>query len=426
MIINVLVIVFTIAGIRAILFSKNGLEKSLKWLIFAFLLGYRTFEPIPGLKLHPIEILIYAAIVRIIIIKPSKFVKMPVSISILGIFFITIFAIDILTRYDQWALVEFKNSLLFILIFLIARYIDFNKSYVIKLLRAYFIIATIISTIGILEFLFPSLIANLFGFQESVRPKAQSIYFSRLAFLFWGSHLAANLIPAVFPILLLLKTEREPIVNNNFFLILYILINLFAIYLSGNRVSWIIITVLLFLTISQYKSYKIPYLKAYIGLITFAFVAYIYSQPVEGRYLSAFKALTGQIDVRYDSSGNERLSRAKIALNSIVSYPQGTGWGSQGWVHNDILQISSTNGVIPGFILLFTPVFLLLRIYRFYRAAPSEQKTILFTLIGLLIFIIISMILNGNFALVQTGVPLFVLWALTYFYIENYYQLSKS
>ena len=136
--------------------------------------------------------------------------------------------------------------------------------------------------------------------------------------------------------------------------------------------------------------------------------------------------MTGQIDVRYDSSGNERLSRAKIALNSIISNPQGTGWGSQGWIHNDILQISSTTGVIPGFILLFTPVFLLLRIYRFYRAAPSEQKTILFTLIGLLIFIIISMILNGNFALVQTGVPLFVLWALTYFYIENYYQLSKS
>ena len=229
------------------------------------------------------------AIVRIIIFKPPKFVKMPVSIPILGIFFITIFAIDIITRYDQWALVEFKNAILFIIIFLIARHIDFNRLYVIKLLRAYLIIATMISVIGILEFLFPSLIATLFGFQESVRPTIHGIYFSRLAFLYWGSHLAANLIPAVFPILLLLKTEREPIVNNNYFLTLYILINLYAIYLSGNRVSCVIITILLFLTISQYKSYKIPYLKTYIGLITFTFVAYIYSQPVEGRYLSAFK-----------------------------------------------------------------------------------------------------------------------------------------
>ena len=173
MIINVIVIVFTILGIRAILFSKNGLEKSLEWIIFAFLLGYRTFEPIPGLKLHPIEILIYATIVRIIIIKPSKFVKMPISISILGIFFITIFAIDSITRYDQWALVEFKNAVLFIMIFLIARHIKFNRSYVIKLLRAYLIIATIISTIGILEFLFPSLIATVFGFQEPARPRIQ-------------------------------------------------------------------------------------------------------------------------------------------------------------------------------------------------------------------------------------------------------------
>ena len=160
------------------------------------------------------------------------------------------------------------------MIFLIARHIDFNRSYVIKLLSAYFIIATIISTIGILEFLFPSLIATLFGFQESGRPVNHGIYFSRLAFLYWGSHLAANLIPAVFPILLLLKTEREPIVDNNYFLTLYILINLYAIYLSGNRVSWVIITILLFLTISQYKSYRIPYLKAYIGLITFAFCSF--------------------------------------------------------------------------------------------------------------------------------------------------------
>jgi len=48
--INLLVILFTLAGIRSILLRKNGLENSLNWIIFGFILGYRTFELFPGLK----------------------------------------------------------------------------------------------------------------------------------------------------------------------------------------------------------------------------------------------------------------------------------------------------------------------------------------------------------------------------------------
>ena len=48
--INLLVILFTLAGMRSILLTKNGLENSLNWIILGFILGYRTFEPFPGLK----------------------------------------------------------------------------------------------------------------------------------------------------------------------------------------------------------------------------------------------------------------------------------------------------------------------------------------------------------------------------------------
>ena len=64
MIINLLVIIFTSAGAWSILFTKNGIEKSLQWIILAFILGYRTFEPMPGLKLHPIEIFIYLVLLE--------------------------------------------------------------------------------------------------------------------------------------------------------------------------------------------------------------------------------------------------------------------------------------------------------------------------------------------------------------------------
>ena len=149
-------------------------------------------------------------------------------------------------------------------------------------------------------------------------------------------------------------------------------------------------------------------------------MAYIYSQPVEGRYISIFKAISGQVDVRYDSSSAKRLARAKVALKSIIKTPLGTGWGSQGWVHSDILQIGSTVGIIPGVIFLFAPMLLLIKTYRYYLTAVSHQKTVFFTLCGLLIFMIISLGLNGNIFLVQCGVPLFLVWALAYSYCEVY------
>lgn len=426
MIIDLLVIGFTLIGIRSILFTNNGLDKSLQWIIFAFILGYRTFEPIPGLKLHPIEIFVYASIIRVIVSSPPKYLKMPLNISLLGIFFLTFFIIDCLSRYNQYVLLEFKNAILLCMIFFIIQHIETKKVYIIGLLKSYLFSASIISILGIFEFLFPSMVAALFGYQNESVFMGESIFFSRLAFLFWGSHLAANLIPPVFLILLLLKTEKDPIVKNNSYLTFLVLINLFAIYLSGNRISWLILTVLLIATISQYRGYLLPYLKSYILLITISFVVYIYSQPVEGRYISTFKALTGEIDTRYDSSGGVRLARAKIAMASIVSNPLGTGWGSQGWVHSDILQISATIGIIPGVIFLFAPLFLFLRSYRCYLTAIPEQKTVFFLLCGLLIYIIISISLNGNIFLVQCGAPLFLLWALTYAYVDKYNNIGRS
>jgi O-antigen ligase len=345
---------------------------------------------------------------------------------LLGIFFVTFFIVDCLSRYNQHVLLEFKNAILLLMIFFVIQHIQIKKVYIIRLFKIYLFSASIISSLGILEFLFPSTVAAVFGYQDETVLIDQTISFSRLAFLFWGSHLAANLIPPVFLILLLLKAEKDPIASNNSFLTFLVIINLFAIYLSGNRISWLVLTVLLIATLFQYRSSLLPNMKSYILLVTISFVAYIYSQPVEGRYLSTFKALTGEIDTRFDSSGCVRLARAKIAMASIASHPLGTGWGSQGWVHSDILQISATIGIIPGVIFLFVPLFLLLRCYRCYLTTIPEQKTVFFVLCGLLIFIIISIGLNGNIYLVQCGAPLFLLMALAYAYLENYNNIGHS
>ena len=167
-------------------------------------------------------------------------------------------------------------------------------------------------------------------------------------------------------------------------------------------------------------------MKTYVLLVAIAFVAYIYSQPVEGRYISTFKALMGNIDTKYDSSGGARIIRANIAIESIVENPLGTGWGSQGWVHSDALQIAASIGIIPGVIFLTAPLFLLFRMYRAYLTAPINDQTAFFSCCGLLIFIIISLSLNGNILKVQTGVPLFVLLAITDGYYGSYNLIRSN
>ena len=117
--INLLVIGFTLFGVKEILFKQNGIENSLQWIIIGFVLGYRTFEPVPGLKLHPIEIFIYASIIRIIISGAFKYRKMSIVVTSISIFFITFFFIDLLTRYGYLVLLEFKNAFLLTMVFII-------------------------------------------------------------------------------------------------------------------------------------------------------------------------------------------------------------------------------------------------------------------------------------------------------------------
>ena len=425
MIIKGVLLFFLCVSVYNILLHKNGIQNSFAWIILAFIFGYRTIEPVSGLKLHPIEIMLYATIFRILLFNSIRYYKMPNSILFISLVFVLYFIIDVFTRYNPIALLEFKNAILLTGIFFISLHIQYNKTYLISILKLYLFSVTMISILGICEFLFPTLISSIFEYQNQDSSIYNDQIFYRVAFLFWGSHLAANLIPPAFPILLLLKAEGSELLKNNYSMTLIIIINLFAIYLSGNRISWLILTIYLVLTLFVYGNKIIPYMKTYAVIITIGFVLYIYSQPVEGRYISTFKALSGQIDERYDSSGAARMGRIKIALNSIINHPIGTGWGSQGWVHSDILQIASSVGILAGFILLFGPILLLIKLYDVYRKAPPIDQTCLFVCVGLLIYTIISLILNGNILKVQTGAPLFVAWAISNAYF-NYYRSNKS
>lgn len=429
MIINGLLVLFIIGAIYNILFHQRGIQNSLGWIIAAFIFGYRTVEPVNGLKLHPIEIMVYASTLRILLFKTKRFLKMPHSVLILSAIFVLYFILDIVTRYNPIVLLEFKNGILLTGVFFVSLYINFTKSYLKSLLKVYLGATTLISIFGILEFVAPSIMSTLFGYSNTNEIIYNDMFFNRVAFLFWGSHLAANLIPPAFPILLFLKSEKDQITKNNYLLTIIIIINLFAVYLSGNRISWLILTIFLLMTLFIYKGKVLPFMKTYAIFVTIGFVIYVYSQPVEGRYISTFKALTGKIDHQYDSSGAARMGRIKIALNSIINHPIGTGWGSQGWVHSDVLQIGASLGIITGLILLFGPIILFKKLYSVFKNAHQKDQTAIFVCGGLLIYASVSFVLNGNILKVQTGAPLYVCWAIANAYYHsfiNQYEPTKT
>ena len=428
MLFDILVVIFTIFALNNILFHKNGIQNSILLMVLAFIIGFRTFEPFTGIKIHPIEVIIYASMLRIFSTKVLKYYRMPISIIITGYFFITIFVIDFFTRYNLNVLNEFKNAYLLILIFYIIQYIKVDKAFLQSMLRNYLYVATAIGFMGIVEYVNPSIITILFDTVYNEQNfTSHSLSFNRLAFLWWGAHLAANLIPPAFPILLYLGYERDEIIKNKIILVVILTLNLGAIYLSGNRISWLILTVFFVYTIVIYKNYIIPYIKTSATLIVVIFVIIVYSQPVEGRYISTFKALSGNIDARYDSSGDVRLKHINRAIKAIIEEPKGKGWASEGWLHSDLLQITVSIGIIPSMILFGWIISLFLRLQFTFFSIKKEKKTVLFVLCLFLIHILISLLFNGNILLVQTGTPLFLLLAISYYYyLHNVKLMSHS
>ena len=354
---------------------------------------------------------------------------MPTSIIIVGFLFCAYFVFDFFTRYSGIVLLEFKNCFLLYAIFFVGLHIEFSKKNLKYILKNYIFTITTISILGIVEYLFPSIMSEIFNNKGNQNIIQVDLLFERVAFLFWGSHLAANLIPPIFPIIIYLRSEKTEVIQNKLILTSVIFINLYAIYLSGNRISWLIITIYLLLILFIYNDKIMPYVKTYSLIITISFVVYIYSQPVEGRYISTFLALTGKIDKRYDSSSAERLYRAEVALNSIKNKPMGTGWGSQGWVHSDILQIGASLGVITAFIFLMGQIHLLFNIYITLKKSSPQLQNGLFLCISLMLYTLISFLLNGNILKVQTGAPLFLAWIISYgFYmhIKSFEMKTKS
>jgi hypothetical protein len=433
MLINISVIIFTLLGVRSILFDYDGVRKSFIWIIWGFCLGYRTFETITYLYFHPIEIFSLTCILRIFSTNHFRYRKIP---RIYNIIFL-LFFVRLIVGFEfsnMRVLNEFKNILLFYQLFFISQYIDFDEKNFFDIIKSYLVPALYISIFGIIEFINPVITSTIFGYENTSIDLSYSIIderiFGRLSFLFWGTHLAANIITPIFPILFYMRFKKYGFLNNEILFILVIFLFSSAIYLSGNRISWLIITVMLVNTLIFFKNKIFPNVKKYTLLLTCSFVAVVYSLPATERYISIFNAISGNIDTAYDASSSKRLGLIDNAVNTIWNNINGVGWGKMFWVHSDILQIFGCAGIIPGAIFTISLILLGIKIFKrrtFINkySINNQLKLSFFICSSFFIYIIISLVMNGNYALIQCGVPIFILWVITDCYINQSFVRFK-
>jgi hypothetical protein len=157
----------------------------------------------------------------------------------------------------------------------------------------------------------------------------------------------------------------------------------------------------------------------------------VYSLPATQRYFSIFNALSGNIDAQYDASSSKRLELIKATINIISNNTMGVGWGNMLWVHSDFLQILASAGIIPGSLFILSLIFLVIKTIRTYNyinnySINNETKLSLFICINFLAYIITSLILNGNYALIQAGVPIFTLWVVVDGYTSDCLYSEKN
>ena len=132
-----------------------------------------------------------------------------------------------------------------------------------------------------------------------------------------GTHLAANLLSPVFPILIYLRLKNHWLTQNYFILTLSIILFLITIYLSGNRISWFLLTAMLLTLLTFFSNARLSKLKSYSIYIVAFFVFVVYSLPATRRYISIFESLTLNIDTSYDASSSKRLEFIKYGLDII-------------------------------------------------------------------------------------------------------------
>ncbi len=250
--------------------------------------------------------------------------------------------------------------------FYVVEQVVVSEERLVLILRLLMLVSVIISLLGCLEYFFPSAAAALPGFFALPVLVAQD-GFKRAYFGFWGYPEAASIVLwgmiIAYEELLRGQDLRWRLIS-----LFVFAISGLAIYISGQRSSWI--SVILSLFIISINSGIRGWIVALIAAVGMEFVPedfWVRLATVTTAVLSA--------DIT-DTSTLSRLTRWQFGLNSIAANPL-TGIGFDGYlIHNAVLEIGARIGLIPAVCFVVFLVQLLIRVWKtgLGNAAPRAKR----------------------------------------------------
>lgn len=281
-------------------------------------------------------------------------------------------AASILTFDDRELVLSWTIPFMFgFICFFVVGTVVKRESQLVTILRLLMVISLIMSILGIVEYYFPSVARALPNFFVTKQLATQD-GFSRAEFGFWGYPEAASIITwgilIAFDQILRGRSPRWRIIA-----VLTFIFGMIAVYISGQRSSWIALGASLVL-ISINSG-----VRGWIIALIMAVALQFLPDEFWTRIMTVTSAFfTGTVT---DTSNLQRLARWQWGWEMMSSnLLLGKGYGD--WLlHNAFLEIGVKLGVIPAVAFLVFMVMLLFRIAkaRLMHAGPlGNRYSILF------------------------------------------------
>lgn len=224
-------------------------------------------------------------------------------------------------------------------------------------------VALYISILGIIEFLFPSVLVPLRGFFGDAPTITSERGLVRAAFTFWGHPSVSVFLLMAFPVACYyLFVKASP--THRLFGALSAALLIVGIYIAGHRGVLLALAVAI-LAFALLNFRKGSWLVA-CGLAALPFLPAIF-------YANLAPILDA--NTNYDTSVLKRWNYFGGAAEAILKNPfWGRGWGSSGWVHNDFLQLGANLGLLALGLLLFWYVLVLWRLTKITRVLSVQKE----------------------------------------------------
>jgi hypothetical protein len=409
----VLHIALALGCLGTLVLSEDKIRNGFLFFICTLGLGWRTFHVTDALRIHPAEVVLCVLFICCLgQRRPARSGMWHGSLPGWLLIFMPFWILGWVPSSDNpysWdeQLSEFRNFVLLVPVLIVSNVVLAKRKNWRSVALVMYCVSVWIALMGLVEYLFPGIADMLPGFVSNPSAMIAADGFARARFSFYGSADAVSVCALALPTGIILW-HWWPAPGPRSATLAAAAPQIAAIYISGNRAIWLLVSVLFLLFVLLNRRYVFG-----IAVLLLALIAYqALPKTTQSRLHSLSMILEGR---PIDSSGVKRWERAMTALDDVWQWPLGRGWAATGWVHSDFIQVPANLGIIAGLIFMGAYAYTLWGLSLQVRSPRlTEGETAIISHVLLLSFFAAGWLLTCECLVVlpQTILPIWLVWAL--------------